>query len=74
MSENLGLFSDFHLLTKMQKLRFLTGKRCEVWSFEKASKLPPHPPLPLFPFFNCWRGKELSDWYVDCILAVPQIL
>lgn len=74
MSENLGLFSDLYLLTKMQKLHFLTGKRCEVWSFEKASKLPPHPPLPLFPFFNCWRGKELSDWYMDCILAVPQIL
>lgn len=71
MSENLGLFSDLHLLTKMQKLHFLTGKRCEAWSFAKASKLPP---TFLFPLFNCWRGKELSDWYVDCILAVPQIL
>lgn len=72
MSENLGLFSDLYLLTKMQKLHFLTDKRCEVWGFAKTSKLLPPPPS----FFKkkLLEGKKLSDSYVDCILAVPQIL
>lgn len=66
MSENLGLFSDLHLLTKMQKLCFLTGKRCEVWSFAKASKLPPPPPFS--PFLtvggekNCLIGMWIVFW------------
>lgn len=57
MSENLGLFSNFYLLTKAQKFHFLTDKRCGV--LQK--------PVNFFFFFNCWRRKTFA-WFFMWIM------